>query len=92
MEYTDAILKQTACYAGEGDDRPYLARISDIADEAERIAGYIENFIDRCRSGGALTGKTGPTPVPSGHFGQLDRLQDNLARIDKLARELQTIG
>lgn len=75
-------------------DRPYLARIEDAADELDRIAGYIQDFIDRCRgcalSQSAASGTL--SPVPSGHFGQLDRLQDNLARVDKLARELQTIG
>ena len=90
MEY--GVLGQVACAAEPAPDRPYLARISDAADELDRIAGYIQNFIDRCRGGGAATGNAGPTPVPSGHLGQLDRLQDNLARVDKLARELQTIG
>ena len=83
--------KQQLCteYAA---DRPYLARIGESADELDRIAGYIQSFIDRCR--GTALGDCAPkvSPVPSGHFGQLDRLQDNLARVDKLARELQTIG
>jgi hypothetical protein len=73
-------------------DRPYLARIADAADELERIGSYIEDFIDRFRGGDLATQKVGPTPVPSGHFGQLERLQDNIVRVDKLARELQTIG
>ena len=74
-------------------DRPYLARIGDLADEAARIATYLDGFIARCRGGISGDAKAGgPTPVPSGHFGQLDRLQDNLGRLDKLARELQTIG
>lgn len=73
-------------------DRPYLARISDYADEADRIADYIQMFIDRCRGGGNTAAANGPSPVPSGHLANLDRLQDNLARVDKLARELQSIG
>jgi hypothetical protein len=88
LGYAGNTLGQTAC-----EDRPYLARIADAADELDRIAGYIENFIDRCRGGGGSGAKLGaPTAVPSGHFGQLERLQDNLGRVDKLARELQTIG
>ena len=94
MEY--GILAQSAGFQPECvPDRPYLARIGDAADELERIAGYIQNFVDRCRGCGGNTlsdGSTKIAPVPSGHFGQLDRLQDNLARVDKLARELQTIG
>lgn len=85
-----------SCVANEAlhPDRPYLARIGDAADELERIAGYIQNFIERCRGGGATLadGAAKIAPITSGHFGQLDRLQDNLARVDKLARELQTIG
>jgi hypothetical protein len=78
--------------AGQTSDRPYLARISELADETNRIAGYLQAFIDRCRGGGNIEGKTGPTPVPSGHLGNLDRLTENLSRVDKLARQLQTIG
>jgi hypothetical protein len=73
-------------------DRPYLARISELADEANRIAGYLQAFIDRCRGGGTGEGKCGPVPVPSGHLGNIDRLTESLGRVDKLARELQTIG
>ncbi len=88
MEPDYALAKQQSI----APDRPYLARISDAADELDLIAGYIQSFIDRCRGGGDSAKTGGPTPVPSGHFGQLDRLQDNLGRVDKLARELQTIG
>jgi len=75
-------------------DRPYLARLGDVADQLDQIGNYIEQFIDRCRGGGRLTdgAKAGPVPVPSGYLGQLDRLSANLERVDKLARELQTIG
>ncbi|MES2752780.1 MAG: hypothetical protein V4661_15535 [Pseudomonadota bacterium] len=79
--------------AGQADaaDRPYFAQFGDLADEAERTAEAIESFIDRCRgSGGAKSASV--SPVPSGHFGQLDRLKYALAEANKLARELQTIG
>jgi hypothetical protein len=74
-------------------DRPYLARLGEVADELDRIGNYIECFIDRCRGGGRTEGSKGAVaPVPSGHLGQLERLTDNLSRVDKLARELQVIG
>jgi len=74
-------------------DRPYLGRISDMADEAERIGNYIEQFIDRCRGGASIVrSDTSTVPVSTGHLANLDRLTENLGRIDKLARELQTIG
>jgi hypothetical protein len=76
---------------GCSEDRPYLARIGDIADEAYIIGNYIQDFIDRCRGGGQASEKIGG-PVPSGHLGNLDRLQENIGRVDRLARELQTIG
>lgn len=70
----------------------YLERVGSIADEAERAATYIEGFINRCRGGGNVQGGSSPVAVPSGHFGQLSRLADAVASIDKLARELQAIG
>jgi hypothetical protein len=72
-------------------EQPPFARISDYADELGRIAGYIQDFLDRCR-GTDNGAKAMPTPVPSGHVGQLDRLGDNLHRVDCLARELQRLG
>jgi hypothetical protein len=71
-------------------DRPPLDRISDYADDLERIAGYISDFLARCRGCEAANDKL--APVPSGHIGQLDRLADELHRVDCLAHELQTIG
>jgi hypothetical protein len=75
-------------------DRPYLARLGEVADQLDQIGNYIEQFIDRCRGGGRVEGAKagGPVPVPSGYLGQLERLTENLGRVDKLARELQVIG
>ena len=78
-----------------GDSTP-LDSISGIADEAERCAGYIEAFITRFHHGGVsqvVAAKAAQlTPLPSGHAGQIQRLRDAVASVDKLARELQTIG
>jgi hypothetical protein len=74
------------------DDRPYLAHLGELADEAALVASYIQDFIARCRGSQAGEAKTGPMPVPSGHLGNLERLTENMARLDKLARELQSIG
>lgn len=73
------------------DTRP-LDTIAHLADEAERAARFINDFIDRFRGGGNVKVASGPTPVPSGHFGQLDRLRSNLSAIDAAARELNSIG
>jgi hypothetical protein len=73
------------------DTRP-LETIQNLADEAERSAHLIREFINRFRGSGEPKGVGGPTPVPSGHFGQLDRLGNALVSVDQLARELGTIG
>jgi hypothetical protein len=83
----------TAQLERECPDRPYLARLGDVADELERVGDYLQAFIDRCRGAQASTAASSAlNSVPSGHFGQLDRVQTNLGRVDALARELQTIG
>jgi hypothetical protein len=80
---------QTAC--GVTDSRP-LDTIQFLADEAERSAHLIREFIERFRGSGDPAKGNGPVPVPSGHFGQLDRLRSALSSVDQLARELSTIG
>lgn len=73
-----------------------LDSIGAIAEEAERAGTYISAFIARFRHGKipeAAPGSIGQLkPVPSGHAGQIDRLRDAIATIDRVARELQTIG
>lgn len=73
-------------------DRPYLHRISSLADEVERSAALVEEFIARCRGGGVADGARGTAPMPSGHFAQLDRLTEAVTKLDKLTRELGVIG
>ena len=72
-------------------DRPYLAMIENLADDAERSSALIEQFIGRCR-GSQATGGDKPQLVPSGHFGQLDRLSGAIGQLSNLARELRSIG
>ena len=88
MEYaTDAK------YAPDCEAKP-LEAIPQIADEAERAATLISAFIVRFRHGhaGEAAKPTQLAPVPSGHAGQIDRLRNAVFEIDKLARELGTIG
>jgi hypothetical protein len=79
--------------AAECDTKP-LETISAIADDAERTATLISAFITRFRHGHVPTTpeKTQPQPVPSGHAGQLTRLRDAVFNLDKLARDLNTLG
>jgi hypothetical protein len=74
-------------------DRPYLTRIGELADEAAKTGDMIEQFIGRCRGGGAgdETSRLS-APMPTGHLAQLDRLSQNLARVTQLACELNAIG
>lgn len=64
------------------------------ANSAERICERIEEFIDRCRGHEpAMNAKSATlAQVPSGHFGQLERLSVALDRAENLARELANIG
>jgi hypothetical protein len=73
-------------------DRIPLERIGEYADELGRVAGYISDFIARCRGPQPEPENSKLSSVPSGHLGQIDRLGDQLHRVDCLARELQTIG
>ena len=87
-------------YAHTGDavcaDTKPLETIGAIADDAERAATYIAAFITRFRHGNmpsvAGANTTQLKPVPSGHHGQIERLRDAVFEIDKLARELGSIG
>lgn len=87
----------TADCANETSDRP-LDNVPYVAEEAEATAVLIRDFISRFRhgpqapSGGVLASGAKLTPVPSGHVGQLTRLRDAVAELNKLARELGTIG
>lgn len=94
MEYQEnAVYAANALAAGQVVDRPYLARISDLADEAAKTGDLIELFIDRCRGGGRNEStKQATAPHPTGHLAQLDRLNQNLARVTQLACELSSIG
>lgn len=69
-----------------------LDKIGMYANDLDAVASYIQAFLDRCRGGGDTAKLGGPTPVPSGHLGELERLGNALHRVDCLARELQTIG
>ena len=82
-------------YVGSGklseNQAGYLDRIGPMADQAEQIADRVERFIARCRGGSA--GKAEQTrPVASGHFGQLDRLNDALGALENLSHDLTAIG
>lgn len=68
-----------------------LGSLSDHANAAGRIGDIIEQFLDRCRGGGRDSANK-LSPAPTGHFAQLERLSQNLARAEELARELGTIG
>ena len=84
-------------YAGEActENRP-LENLSSIADEAERTATLISAFITRFRHGNPAPASGGDKamlkPVPSGHHGQIERLRDAVSQLDKLARDLNTLG
>ncbi len=77
---------QVAC-----TDSTPLDSLAVLTEETERSAHFIQEFIDRFRgSGSDKVG--GPTPVPSGHMGQIARLREAVSSVDKLARELRSIG
>lgn len=74
-------------------DEPYLARLDRIEEELSRSANLIENFIDRCRGGGNQIALNAPQPPKAtGHFATIERIVDQMARIDRASRELGTIG
>jgi hypothetical protein len=78
----------------ECDMKP-LETIANIAEEAERAGTLISAFITRFRHGSLPepnSGRDGIKPVPSGHAGQLTRLRDAVATVEKLARDLGTLG
>lgn len=81
-------------YGGEcAADRPYLARLTDIEIQLSQSADLMDEFVARCRGGGTnLSAKVSDAPVASGHFNTLERIVEQMTRIDKLARELGTIG
>ncbi len=87
---TPTIAESPVANYGRGDTRA-LETLSTLADEAERSAELIAAFIGRFAGHGG-NGAAMVAPVPSGHSGQIDRLREALASIDKLARELGTIG
>lgn len=78
--------------AAAEDPAPYLHRIGSLANSVEESAALVSEFIARCRGGG--NGKVGSTdrPVSSGYIGQLDRLHEAAAELNKLAHELSAIG
>lgn len=80
-----------ACQAA-AVDRPILASIGDAADTAGKVANMVQAFIDRCRGGGSPAGATTGAPVPTGHFANLERLQENLKRLESLTGDLSEIG
>lgn len=69
-----------------------LDGLDSHACTAGRIGDLIESFIARFRGEGRAGENAALTPVPSGHAGQLHRLESNLARAEELARELRSIG
>ncbi len=90
MDYYQATMIDPAAHHGRGDTRA-LETLCILAEEAEKAAEQIASFIYRFTGhGGAESSDI--APVPSGHSGQIDRLRKALAEIDKLARELGTIG
>jgi hypothetical protein len=79
--------------SSETSERPYLARLMDIENQLAQSADLIEEFIARCRGGGVLNKVAGSAaPVATGHFAQIERVVEQMTRIDKMARELGTIG
>jgi hypothetical protein len=69
-----------------------LESIANIAEDAERSATLIEAFLTRFRHGQGGEKTSQVTPVPAGHRGQIERLRNAVCEIEKLARELGTIG
>jgi hypothetical protein len=71
-----------------------LETVASIAEDAERAATLISAFIVRFRHGnsGDASKAAQLAPVPSGHAGQIDRLRAAVFEIDRLARELGTLG
>lgn len=92
MDYETRARSQTL--AEQPDlERPYLARLGSIEAELANCADHIEEFIARFRGGGFGATQDGPTaPVASGHAATIDRIVEQMTRIDKASRELSTIG
>jgi hypothetical protein len=76
----------------EVPDLPYFARLPEIEENLTRSAERIEEFISRCRGGGMASTAKGEAPKASGHFAALERIVEQMERIDKLSRELSVIG
>jgi hypothetical protein len=71
-----------------------LDNIGTMAEEVSVIVDRLEGFLARFhgapqsdRAKGA-----GLAPVPCGYTGKLDVLRGNIARADKLSREISSIG
>lgn len=80
-------------YAGESacaDVRP-LENINAMADEVSVCADRLTSVLARFQGGGLDGAKAGPSPVPSGYLGQMDRLRGQIALVDKLTSELASI-
>jgi hypothetical protein len=65
-----------------------------MAEEVSVIADRLESFVARFHGAPQSDGakSAGLAPVPSGYSGKLDVLRGNIARADKLSREISSIG
>jgi hypothetical protein len=70
-----------------------LDSITDHATRAAVIGDVLEGFLARWHGGGLSDGaKNATAPMPSGHMAQIARLDSALARLEKLAHEVSSLG
>lgn len=69
-----------------------LNQLEYMANRAEQQADHIERFIARFRGHPMGSDAARPVPVPSGHEGQIARLNEQLNRIESLTDSLASIG
>lgn len=69
-----------------------LTQIEYMATRADQTADAIERFIARFRGLPCGPENGRPIAVPSGHEGQISRLNEQLSRIESLASTLSEIG
>jgi hypothetical protein len=83
-------------YAEQATDEPSRtldnigAMVEEVSVIADRLEGFLARFHGTPQSDGAKS--AGLAPVPSGYSGKLDVLRGNIARADKLSREISSIG
>lgn len=86
-------------YAGEDAqasaaqrDTRALEQIEYMANRAEALAVKLAEFLARFHGHPPSEEKRGPSPVPAGHRGQLERLNSLIYEIERLTNDINDIG